>query len=65
MEETLMTTAVRNNLYTAPSSILHNSTEVRAQYTRMAARRIGSAARKNVKQMRAKLAWHNSAQPQG
>ncbi|MBS3804522.1 MAG: hypothetical protein KGY54_08235 [Oleiphilaceae bacterium] len=58
-----MRTTERNNLYTAPSSILHNSTDVRAEYTRAAARQAGNAIRKNLKQMRAKLAWHNSAQP--
>lgn len=65
MEETHMRTAVRNNLYTAPSSILHNSTDVRAEYTRIAARQAGNTIRKSLKQMRAKLAWQDSAQPHG
>lgn len=51
-----------------PSSILHNSTDIRAQHTRAAARQAAGFANRNLKsvyrQVRNKLAWQGPAAPQ-
>lgn len=58
----------QSTLQTVPSSILHSSTDVRAQYTRAAARQAASFAGRNLKsvyrQVRNKLAWQGPATPQ-
>lgn len=58
-------------LYTStpvPSSILHNSTNVRAHYTRVAAKQASDAIRKQFellyKQVRARKTWQNPPMPE-
>lgn len=59
---------MKSKLYTnqpLPSSILHNSADVRAQYTRMAARKAFASLGQNLKplyrQLRARMAWNKPA----
>lgn len=58
----------QSTLQTVPSSILHNSTDVRAQHTRAAARQAAGFAGRNLKsvyrQVRNKLAWQGPAASQ-
>lgn len=58
----------QSTLQTVPSSILHNSTDVRAQYTRAAARQAVNFTGRNLKtvyrQLRNKLAWQGPTAPQ-
>ncbi|WP_166265642.1 hypothetical protein [Marinobacter caseinilyticus] len=50
-----------------PSSVLHNSADVRAQYTRVAARQIAGIAKKNLRsvyrQIRARVVLKNPTMP--
>ncbi len=58
----------QSTLQPVPSSILHNSTDVRTQHTRLAARQVAGFASRNLKsvyrQVRSKLAWQGPAAPQ-
>lgn len=64
-----MTQQHHNTMQPVPSSILHNSTDVRAQYTRVAARQAADIARKNLqtlyRQIRSKKLFKNPAGPAG
>ncbi|WP_166261256.1 hypothetical protein [Marinobacter salicampi] len=46
-----MTVKLHSNTPNVPSSLLHSSQDVRAEYTRVAARKVTANVRKNLSQM--------------
>lgn len=64
MEERTMTTMLHNTA-TVPSSVLSNGQDVRAQYTRVAARQASAKLSRLASQLRGRQAWNQAATSRG